>query len=185
MDMVLDSVLYNRIKKELESSPIAKTHSLDMNFKIAIRNYTSRRYDCINNAIRSENPSQKEQRAIALLDEALNSLPIYEGEWVYRYSCLTKELFESMTKAVGTDSIIYEEAFTSTSKSEFFKFEKKCDYYLKIRHKNGRRIDMFSVYPQEEEVLIPYGSFYKILSFDPDANTFVLEQLLEHEIDCD
>lgn len=183
MELVLGERLFKGVVSELAKSLTAKDHPLDRNLQVAIRNYTHRRYGEINQYIRSEvQDDPKVDRAIGLLDQALEELDVFEGEYVYRWTDLTPELKERMVAAIGTGELIYEEGYTSTSGSEFFIFEDHKEYHLTIKHKDGRRIDSFSYYPQEEEVLIPSGSWFKILSYDEDSKKFTVEQVLDTDL---
>ena len=160
--------------------PMDILHTKLSNYKVAIRNYTSRRFLDINGDIRSDETNSKHIRAVKLLVEALDNLEVYDKEFVVRWSNLSDELVEKI-KNVG--SIIYEKGFTSTSANSEFELSTPKEYKIVIQHYNGKYIGEFSEFPHEEEVLIPPFSFFKVKDFDEQNKTVYLEQLadISHE----
>lgn len=168
---------FERHASELQI-PSEELSSQLTNYKVAIRNYTSRRYLDINSGIRHDEDNPKHIRAVQVLVEALNCLDVYEGEYVVRWSNMSEELLEQV-KVVG--NIIYERGFTSTSANPEFEMEPPRDYKMVIRHYNGKFIGGFSEFPHEEEVLIPAFSFFRVEGFDEETNTVYLDQLADSQ----
>ncbi|WP_336932747.1 ADP-ribosyltransferase [Vibrio cholerae] len=166
---------FERHANELQI-PLQELNTQLTNYKVAIRNYTSRRFLDINSGIRNDENHTKHIRAVRLLSEALDFLDVYGGEYVVRWSNLSDELIQKI-KVKGT--VIFEKGFTSTSANKNFVLEPPKEYKIVIRHYNGRYIGNFSEFPNEEEVLIPALSFFRVEGFDEETKTVYLDQLAD------
>ncbi|MBF4337355.1 ADP-ribosyltransferase domain-containing protein [Vibrio anguillarum] len=175
---VIGRAEFERHATELQI-PLEEFNSQLANFKVAIRNYTSRRFLDINSGIRNDEDDPKHVRAVKVLLEALEGLDVYEGQYVVRWTNLSDELLEKI-KVVGT--VIFEKGFTSTSANEDFELHPPKEYKIVIRHYNGKYIGGFSEFPHEEEVLIPAFSFFRVEGFDEDTKTVYLDQLADSQI---
>ncbi|HGS5122698.1 TPA: ADP-ribosyltransferase domain-containing protein [Vibrio parahaemolyticus] len=176
---VIGRAEFERHADELQI-PFEELNSQLTNYKVAIRNYTSRRFLDINSGIRNEEDDPKHIRAVKVLLEALECLDVYEGEYVVRWTNLSAELLEKV-KVTGT--IIFEKGFTSTSANDEFELNPPKEYKIVIRHYNGKYIGGFSEFPHEEEVLIPAFSFFRVEGFDEDTKTVYLDQLADSQIE--
>ncbi|MGN2670320.1 ADP-ribosyltransferase domain-containing protein [Aliivibrio fischeri] len=159
---------------DLLQIPLHELNSKLSNYKVAIRNYTSRRFLDINTGIRFNESNPKHLKAVKLLLEALDCLDTYDGEYVVRWSNLSEELLQKV-KTVG--NVIFEKGFTSTSANIEFEHNPQKEYKIVIRHYNGKYIGAFSEFPHEEEVLIPAFSFFRVEGFDEESKTLYLDQL--------
>ena len=150
------------------------------NHLVAICNYTSRRHDDINHGLRNQCDDPKHIKAVKLLVEALDELPISKDEFVVRWICITPEM-EATYFDVG--GVIYERGFISTSRNPEFKFKNNPDHHkLVIKHLNGRSIQDWSKFPSESEVLIPMNSFFQVMYYDIEEKTIYLNQITEEDV---
>lgn len=108
----------------------------------------------------------------ALLNQALNRLPVYDGQ-VTRMLNLTVEQQEQYQ--IG--AIIDFPAFTSTSYAKDVHVGGKKNTRLIIRQHSGRKIDELSEFPSEYEVLIGSPTKYKVrdLWYDTEKGYTVVE----------
>lgn len=158
---------------EAMNIPQEDAFSQESNYKVAIRNYTSRRYIDINVDLRNEQDDIKHVNAVTILSEALEYFEPYSESFVIRWSNLSVELLQQIGE-IG--SIIFESGFTSCSANPDYPMEGK-EYKLIIEHYNGVFIGEYSEYPLEEEVLIPASSYFIVEDFDEAEKTVVLRQL--------
>lgn len=178
MHRVIGKEMYEQLGTELgiEPSELYKTES---NHKIAIRNYTYRRFSDINNLIRIGESNEKHQIAVQLLVQALESLPIHKEPFVVRWTNLTPEHLE-LVKSEG--NIIRELSFTSTSRDPGF-YLSGYNHRLLIKHYNGRYIAPWSCYDDtEDEVLIPPEAVFRTHGFSDEHQSYLLTQLSEEQI---
>lgn len=152
---------------------IYNTNDQIQNYKIAIMNYTSRRYRDVNAGIRFGETHEKHIRAATLLTEALLWLPIYNNDYVVRYSDLNPE-YEEKIRIPGEE--ITEPGFTSTSADPNFELDVPRNYKLIIKHCSGRYIADYSEHPHEQEVLIRAGATFIVESFDEETQTAYLTE---------
>ncbi|MFS1915721.1 MULTISPECIES: ADP-ribosyltransferase [unclassified Vibrio] len=179
MHRVIGRERYEQVAAELGIQE-AELYTTQSNLYIAIRNYTYRRFEDINELIRSGDTNEKHQIAVSLLIQALESLPIHENDLVVRWTDLTPEHL-ALIRVPG--SIIYEPSFTSTSQDPGF-FIEGCAHRLVIIHVNGRHIAPWSYYCEEEdEVLIPPRSTFRSLGYNDEYQSFVLQQLTDEEVE--
>ena len=157
--------------------PLDQADTIQTNQFVGIRNYTSRRYLDINQGMRVLCTDVKHLRAVKILMEALDSLPIHSDPFVVRWINLTPELRE--VYKVG--NVIHEQGFTSTSADKTFVFQGK-EYKVVIQHLNGRYVADWSEYPGEQEVLIPSNSYFKVMVFDEVQKLIVLSQIDSSEL---
>ncbi|NIY86365.1 ADP-ribosyltransferase [Vibrio campbellii] len=181
MIQVLGRYEYERSAEYL-NLPVDDVYDQILNYKIAIHNYTTRRYVDINSGIRSGETHEKFTRAVTLLSEALLWLPVCEEEHVIRHSNLTPEI-EAHIHEPGY--IITEPGFTSTSRDPNFELHTPCKYKLVIQHIDGRYIGEYSEYPHEDEVLIPAGASFRVEAYLEEEKTVYLTQLARESIDGD
>lgn len=160
--------------------PEEEMHTQESNYKVAIMNYTSRRFLDINIGIRDDETDPKHVRARTLLFEALIYFPVYPEGTVIRWSNLSPELLEQV-KVPG--NIIFEKAFTSTSANLDYTPHDAKEYKLQICHYNGRYIGEFATqeHRHEEEVLIPAFSFFRVDSFCETTKFIELTQLSDEQ----
>lgn len=178
MLQIIDNVEFDRHLIEL-NIPLEQKFDIETQYKVALRNYTLRRFEDMNEGIRSGIDNPKHNRSVMLLNEALQWLDRYEGKYVIRWTNLTSELVE---KFKTEDEVIVEYGFTSTSADPGFTMGGK-DYRLVIEHLNGRYIKPFSEYQWEEEVLIPAPSFYIVEEFNEEERYAVLKQIDPNDLD--
>lgn len=178
MLQVIDNAEFERHLEEL-AIPIEQKFDVETQYKVALRNYTLRRFEDINEGIWRGEEDPKHLRAVTVLNEALQWLDKFDGQYVVRWTNLTPELIE---KFKNQDEVIVEYGFTSTSADPGFTMAGKS-YRLVIEHLNGKYIKPFSEYPWEEEVLIPAPSFYIVREFDEEKRYAVLQQIGPSELD--
>lgn len=178
MLQIIDNEEFERHLREL-NIPLEQKFDLETQYKVALRNYTLRRFEDMNEGIRTGVDNPKHNRSVMLLNDALQWLDRYEGQYVVRWTNLTPELLK---KFKAQDEVIVEYGFTSTSADPGFTMEGK-DYRLAIEHLNGRFIKDFSEYAWEEEVLIPAPSFYIVQEFNEQEKYAVLQQIDPNDLD--
>lgn len=142
----------------------------------AIYHYTGEGYDNINSYLRGKNTSDdKIDKTVEYIDSALEWLGIYDSkEPVVRYSNLTDS---DIAKIKDEETAIYIPSYTSTSANPNFKYSRQRRFKFIIHRENGSFIGDYSVYPNEEEVLIPRSSSFKVLKFDESSNVVYLRQI--------
>ncbi|HIF9545385.1 TPA: ADP-ribosyltransferase [Photobacterium damselae] len=172
MQQVIDKYDFNQHLEKL-GIPLQEKDDLETQFKVALRNYTSRRFVDINSGIRDGNQNPKHIRAVVLLNEALEWCETYPKKYIVRWTNLSDELIEKFRRK---GEIIEELGFTSASANPSFKMEGK-EYKLLIGHINGKFIGDYSEFPHEEEVLIPAPSYYIVHEFNEEEKYALLEQV--------
>lgn len=178
MHRVIGKEMYEQLGAELgiEQSELYKTES---NYKIAIRNYTYRRYESINTLLRAGESSRKHQIAVELLVQALESLPVHDESYLVRWTNLTPEHLGLLS---SEGNIVRELSFTSTSRDPGF-FLSGYRHRLLIKHYNGRYIAPWSCYDDiEDEVLIPPEAVFKTHGYSDEHGSYLLTQLSDEEI---
>ncbi len=124
-------------------------------------------YEILNNALRTGSDAEQERLApyIETIKAGLAKLPDYEGP-VSRVTNLPPEVVKTLTPG----GPYHDDAFMSTAAglSDF-----KGKYMFFIESKSGKRIEFFSRYPEQREVLYTPGEEFKIVSVTPMANGMV------------
>lgn len=128
--------------------------------RAAIRDYTDRAYQRMNEQLREGEVSGAIQRKVERLIEALEKLPDFHGD-VYRGATIHDENVLAKYEDVGAE--VLEDAFTSATKSPLKAFSGNVRFYLSSKH--GKDISNWSVHPEEEEVLFKPGTPFKVLEF--------------------
>lgn len=121
----------------------------------ALRQYTKDGYLGVNSALRTD-LEEEVKETVELIDSALSKLPHYTGTSLYRgefYNCHNEKKY---TKGAE----FYEKAYMSTSRDLTFPGEYRLEF---IRHFSGRAIDQYSITPEENEVLFPRGTTFRVL----------------------
>ena len=132
--------------------------------KAAIRDYSDSGYRRINGQLRARAVTARTRHEINALISALKELPGFEGD-VFRSAAIEGRLLRKYQR-VGT--VITERAFISTSRSPSKAFSGNVRFYL--ISKRGKEIDQWSEYPDEEEVLFPPGTRFKVLEYVREGN---------------
>ena len=142
---------HDRVKKEI---------SLSKDEAVALHAYTKCYpliYSEINFALRD---GFNNHFLIKLIDAALNKLPNYDGQVVYRWTVPTLPEQDELEN----DGTVTEYAYLSTLKlpNEITMIESDC-WLLRINHLNGKDVALYSDdYSIEiQEVLIPRGSTFQ------------------------
>ncbi|MBA2744379.1 MAG: hypothetical protein H0U43_08770 [Chthoniobacterales bacterium] len=126
----------------------------------AIRDYTDRGYERINQQLRECDVAPQMLRKVQTLAAALNHLPAFRGD-VYRGTRIDD--LDLLEKYRGVGTVIVEDAFVSCSRSPLKMYGGNVLFY--ILSKRGRDIARWSAHPEEEEVLFRPGTSFKILAF--------------------
>ncbi|MBD2492538.1 ADP-ribosyltransferase [Aulosira sp. FACHB-615] len=140
--------------------------------------FTGDDYDKVKKSEKTGNGSQKHKDAAEWINKFIEKSPKYQGD-VYRGSAfLAKEfdqrLFESGLEK-GTDSLT---SFSTSEKvavnfsngtggsiSPLPREQSQVKVILKVKNsKSGASVRQFSEYPEEDEVVVPKGVKYKIIS---------------------
>lgn len=130
----------------------------------AIRDYSDLGYRRINAQLRAGTVSGRIRRKIDILTSGLEELPNYRGD-AFRGATI-EEVRLRKYQRVG--HIITERAFISASRSPSKAFSGNVRFY--ILSKKGKEIDQWSAYPDEEEVVFPPGTRFKVLEYARDQN---------------
>jgi hypothetical protein len=150
---------------------------------VAIYQYTRHLYSHLNSRLRSNQDIEKIQLIIDALDSALSKFPKFTGQ-VKRGSFLPKEI----DQLYFVDNTVSDNAYVSTSKltaKPQTKYHERPFQFL-ITTCNGRDISNFSAFSDEQEVLIPRGNKFKVLSRSQDEKqTFLtLHELNDQDELC-
>ncbi|PST91302.1 hypothetical protein C9I86_08375 [Photobacterium sp. NCIMB 13483] len=144
---------------KLNHTKVKKEVLLSRDEAVALYAYTTcypPMYKEINSALRA---GKLNNFIIKLVDSGLTKLPIYQEQFVYRWSIPTLDEQE----ALANNEVTIDGAYLSTLKApnEITMVEHDC-MLLKIKHLNGRDIALYSDdYSIEiQEVLIPRGSSF-------------------------
>jgi len=132
--------------------------------KAAIRDYSDSGYRRINEQLRARTVTDRIRHEIEILTSALEELPNFQGD-VFRGAAIEEGL---LRKYQRVRDIITERAFISASLSPSKAFSGNIRFY--IISKRGKEIDQWSAYPDEEEVLFPPGTRFKVLEYGRDGN---------------
>ena len=136
-----------------------------------IYRYTTGSYRQINNKFRewydnADNLDKTEKSAAlghhAMMKTALNVLPAYKGTVARGVSDRVERMVQDYGIEVG--SVIRSEAYWSTSYDPTKKFDKRLVFV--INSVTGRKIDEYSQFPHETEVLFVAGTEFKITKVD-------------------
>jgi hypothetical protein len=131
----------------------------------AIHDYSDSGYRRINQQLRDRTVSDRMRREIDILTSALKHLPDFRGD-VFRGATIQDRKLLRKYRRVG--EAITEHAFTSASRSPLKAFSGNARFYIVSKH--GKEIDRWSAYPEEEEVLFPPGTQFKVLEYVRDGN---------------
>lgn len=130
-------------------------------------------YKELNSALRNGNSNNF---IVKLIDSAIDTLPFYSGNFVYRWSNPT---ICEKSSLEGNETVI-EKAYLSTLKApnELTMAETDC-MLLKIKQLNGRDITLYSddFAPDIQEVLLPRNSVFKKSPNLDDNFDLILEQV--------
>jgi hypothetical protein len=132
--------------------------------KAAIRDYSDSGYRRMNEQLRARAFTDRIRDKINVLTSALEELPNFQGD-VFRGAAMEEELLRKYQR-VG--EVITERAFISASRSPSKAFSGNVRFY--IISKRGKEIDQWSAYPDEEEVLFPPDTRFKVLEYVRDGN---------------
>ena len=161
---------------QLNHSKVQKEVKLSKDEAISLYAYTLCHpplYKDVNSALRN---GDSNNFIVKLIDSAIGNLPIYSGNYVYRWStpliCEQTSLHENET--------VLEKAYLSTLKApnQLNMAEPDC-MLLKIKQLNGRDIALYSddFDPEIQEVILPRNSVFK-KSLDLDVSfDLILEQI--------
>lgn len=142
-------------------------------YAAAIFHYTDLGYQDVNFSLREGNVlDDKTEKTIAYIDSALEWLGDYDNEKpVVRYSNLTASTIDEIKMP---NARLYIESYTSTSANQGFQYHTPREFKFIIYRDRGSLISDYSVYPSEEEVLIPRSSLFEVLKFDESSKTIYL-----------
>ena len=132
--------------------------------KAAIRDYSHSAYRRINEQLRTRSVTDRTRREVDVLISALKNLPDFKGD-VFRGTTM---MARHLTKYQRVGEIIIERAFISASRSPLKAFSGNVRFY--IVSKRGKDIEQWSAFPDEEEVLFPPGTQFKVLEYVRDEN---------------
>jgi ADP-ribosyltransferase exoenzyme len=130
---------------------------------VAVRGYTSSDYAILNKALRSGDPAElaRLNAYIRSVESGLSQLPSYQGT-VFRGTNLSSEIASKYQPG----RTITEDFFFSTAAEPGSAFPGNTQYTVSSTH--GRRIDFFSEYPHEKEVLFPPNTNFKVHNVEID-----------------
>jgi NAD:arginine ADP-ribosyltransferase len=132
--------------------------------RAAILDYSDSGYQRINRALRDGTVSRSLAKKVSILAAALNQLPDFRGD-VFRGAQIDPDLLAPYQDVGNT---IVEPAFISPSRSPSKAFLGNARFY--ILSKRGKEIHRWSAYRDEEEVLFPPGTKFKILEYSRDGD---------------
>lgn len=175
MQDVLGRYDFDNIMSRL-SGKTQRLSEQEKKYAAAIYHYTDQGYQDVNYYLRAENVfNDKTERTIDYIDSALEWLGNYDNKNpVVRYTNLTTS---NIDKIKTPSARLYIESYTSTSANQGFQYHTPRDFKLIIYRNSGSLISNYSVYPSEEEVLIPRSSLFEVLKFDECLKTIYLLQV--------
>jgi hypothetical protein len=117
-----------------------------------------------NEQLRAGAVRDRTRHEINILTCALEELPNFQGD-VFRGAAVEEGLLRQYRR-VG--EVITERAFVSASRSPLKAFSGNVRFY--IISKRSKEIGRWSTYPDEEEVLFPPNTRFKVLEYGRDGN---------------
>ncbi len=161
---------------QLNHNKVQKEVFLSRDEAVALYAYTvcyPPMYKEINTALRE---GRLNNFLVKLVDSALNKLPVYSGQFVYRWSVPTLDEQANL----AANDVVIDGAYLSTLKlpNELTMVEHDC-MLIKISHLNGRDISLYSDdYSADiQEVLIPRGSSFVLSNLDEPEFDLTIEQV--------
>jgi hypothetical protein len=127
----------------------------------------------VNYDIREGKLTPASEAFIKNMDNSLNSLPDYKGE-VYRGINDPKGAVLSEIKN-NVGGVIEWQGYSSTTRDKSKTEDFGKDVFFSIKSKTGKDIEKYSNIKSEQEVLMPRGSKFKIISIE--GNQVNLEQI--------
>jgi len=125
--------------------------------KLALFEYSTSAYSQINSQLRNNNVTNT--LLFRMMCSAINHLPSFDTKKIlYRVVNLPENIFQSMKETM----LYTDAAFMSTSYVRVPSLQNP--HLLIIKAYNGKKIQAFSHFTNEHEVLMPPGSKFKVLS---------------------
>ena len=145
----------------------------------AVSEYTGGYYGEINSALREGRKLTSKQKVyFDALMSALDKFPTFEGK-VMHFAMLPREVVN--TYKVG--AVVEHKGFTSTTMDlNNPKFRHRPQHILVVAKKNGKRIDMFSSFGNEREVLFKAGTRFRVLESKSSTRDIFSEDIVLEEI---
>lgn len=138
--------------------------------KYAINSYTSWSSYQINENIRNEIPlTTEEQSIIKGLDAAMEKLPKYVGK-VNRSMIVRREYIYQIAQQALTGKLEFPAYTSATTLTDY---HESPNVLMSIKSKTGR--DLRSINADEQEILFPRGSSFKVLNVDYDNGVLKIE----------
>jgi hypothetical protein len=141
-----------------------------------LKQYTKDGYLGVNSALRT-NSVEGIKETIHLLDSALAKLPNYMGMSLYRGE--PAECQEGREYTKGAEYCA--KSYTSTSKDMKYPGDIQIEI---LRHYSGKDIREYSETPEENEVLFPRGTFFRVLEVElQDGIQYVIVEEIAKEVE--
>ncbi len=184
-DIVFNQEDKNRnamMKNFLSRAKLIEDTKLKIEQKASIHGYTTNRiYEDLNKLLRGTKEFSRNKKYTqflnsyaVVLDDSLSKLPDFKGN-VFRGTILSDDLLNKYKIAFKSNKSITEKFFQSTSSEISKVFNGNTKFF--IESKTGKKIDSFSAFIGEKEVLMKRNVKYRI--FDIKINGNVTEIYME------
>ena len=161
-----------------EADKLDSLYGLDAAERAAIWLYTDYQEYAVNlnRLLRSERPSLEAQKFSAVLQAAIQKLPVFRG---MAYRGIDVGLLRFPREAYDLGNIVTWHAFTSTSRDKTMAYQGNIGFL--IHSQNGRSLQGYAVNEIEQEILFGPEAQFKILrcnEFSDGKLTFELEEVI-------
>ena len=161
---------YNEYAEKIEQVKMSRPELKDIATEdlVAIKGYTSRDYQKLNDALRSKDEAKLSvvEPYINVAESGLSQMPSFSGV-VYRGVDLDN--LPDVLSKYKVGQTVTEDAFTSSSVTKKASFRR--DTLMIIRSKSGKDVSILSDYPKQKEILFKPGMRFKVESIIRDPNT--------------
>ncbi|MDM1352073.1 hypothetical protein HX014_15695 [Myroides marinus] len=180
---VFGSYTYKKTAGTAENLDAITDYNIPLKLAAIIYMYTAyEHFDVTNNQLRKRD-TEKVDKDIKeysnLLNKALNYLPHYKNQTVYRdIHNFSDEIIKYYKQYIG--EVITEKSFLSThiENSRWSDEDTGVHFIIKTADKtNARDLRTLSFNSQEQEVLIKSGTKFKIISVDEEKNIINMEEI--------
>jgi hypothetical protein len=134
--------------------------------KWALNEYTGPDAESLNSCLRNGTTNARQDLLAKDLDSALAKLPDYKGPVTRRVSLDDADLAK-FEKGKG----ITFKAYSSSTKDQAVDFGKGRNVEMQIFSKHGKDISSFARKPEEQEVLFPRNTTFRVIDKIPDKET--------------
>lgn len=159
----VDGHLYDGLLKAPSERDAPSSPNITENDRAAIADYTSSGYWEINGVLRGRDPTTLEVRSrIAALSQAIEKLPEFQGETLYRGQTSMRP---GQLDGLHAGGFFRDSGFMSTTSDSNRTFSGK--YQFKISYStSGRVLGDLAINPSEREVLFPPGTMFDVVDVE-------------------